>query len=51
MKYIGAIDNNSEEADKADKKYVEDAVDALLSGKNVPIAETKAIGCTIKWKQ
>jgi peroxiredoxin len=48
--YIGAIDNNSRDAGAADKKYVEEAVDALLSGKEVPATKTKAIGCGIKWK-
>jgi peroxiredoxin len=48
--YIGAIDNNSRDASAADKKYVEEAVDALLSGKEVPATKTKAIGCGIKWK-
>ncbi len=51
VRYVGAIDNNSEEADKADQKYVENAVDALLAGKKVELTNTKAIGCTIKWKQ
>jgi peroxiredoxin len=50
VKYIGAIDNNTEDPEKADRKYVEEAVDALIAGKSVPLAETKAIGCTIKWK-
>jgi peroxiredoxin len=48
--YIGAIDNNARDASNADKKYVEEAVDALLAGKSVPTAKTKAIGCGIKWK-
>ena len=48
--YIGAIDNNSRDAAAADKKYVEDAVESLLTGKAVPTTKTKAIGCTIKWK-
>jgi peroxiredoxin len=47
--YIGAIDNNTKSAENADKKYVEDAVDALLNGSEVPEKKTKAIGCTIKW--
>jgi peroxiredoxin len=51
VRYIGAIDNNSKDAAQADKKYVEDAVDALLAGKQVPLNKTKAIGCTIKWKE
>jgi peroxiredoxin len=48
--YIGAIDNNARNASSADKKYVEDAVDALIAGKAVPNSKTKAIGCGIKWK-
>ena len=48
--YIGAIDNNAHDASNADKKYVEEVVDALLQGKPVPTTKTKAIGCTIKWK-
>lgn len=48
--YIGAIDNNARDASSANKKYVEEAVDALLAGKTVPTNKTKAIGCGIKWK-
>ena len=51
VSYIGAIDNNTEEPGLADKKYVEAAVETLLSGKSPATAETKAIGCTIKWKK
>jgi len=48
--YKGAIDNNTKDASAADKKYVEEAIDALLAGKEVPTGKTKAIGCTIKWR-
>jgi glutathione peroxidase-family protein len=48
--YIGAIDNNVRDAAKADKKYVEETIDALLNGNDAPASKTKAIGCTIKWK-
>ena len=48
--YIGTIDNNSRDASAVTKKYVEDAVDALLGGQSVANPTTKAIGCTIKWK-
>lgn len=48
VKYIGAIDDNSEDAAAVKQKYVENAVDALLKGKEVPVKETKAIGCSIK---
>jgi len=50
LKYIGAIDNNSESAEKANAKYAEDALNALLKNKDPEPSEVKAIGCTIKWK-
>lgn len=48
--YIGAIDNNYKDASKADENYVKDAVNALLNDQEVDVKSTKAIGCTIKWK-
>jgi peroxiredoxin len=48
--YTGAIDNNARDASNASKKYVEEVIDALLTGEKVPYSKTKAIGCTIKWK-
>jgi peroxiredoxin len=48
VKYIGAIDDNYQDASAVNTKYVEDAVDALLAGKEIKMTETKAIGCTIK---
>ncbi|MBC7774525.1 MAG: thioredoxin family protein [Phycisphaerae bacterium] len=51
VRYIGAIDDNSEEPSLAKEKYVESAVDALLKGQEVAVKETKAIGCGIKWKK
>lgn len=48
VKYIGAIDDNYEDEKAVKQKYVENAVDALLKGKEVPVKETKAIGCSIK---
>ncbi|MEY4002173.1 MAG: hypothetical protein RIT07_215 [Bacteroidota bacterium] len=51
VKYVGAIDNNSEDAAAADKKYAEDAVNALLAGKDPEVNFTKAIGCRVKWKK
>ncbi len=51
VKYIGAIDDNYTNADKAEKKYVQNAIAAVTNGTNPDPAETKAIGCTIKWKK
>ncbi len=48
--YIGAIDNNARDGSKAEKKYVENAVDALLKNQPFSITKTKAIGCGIRWK-
>jgi peroxiredoxin len=48
--YIGAIDDNSRDASAVKTKYVEDAIEAIVSSKDVPSTKTKAIGCTIKWK-
>lgn len=50
VSYIGAIDDNANDADKVESRFVLDAVKALAAG-NVPsVTQTKAIGCTIKWK-
>jgi len=48
VRYIGAIDNNYKDASSVTEKFVENAVDALLAGKEVKKKETKAIGCSIK---
>lgn len=51
VKYIGAIDDNSDSEKQVKEKYLENAVDALLADKPVSPDFTKAIGCTIKWKK
>lgn len=48
VEYIGAIDNSSKDPSAVSEKYVENAVDALLSNKKIEKTETRAIGCTIK---
>lgn len=50
VKYIGAIDDNYKDANAVKTKYVENAVDALLSGKAIEVSQTRAIGCSIKVK-
>jgi len=51
VEYIGAIDDNTENASAVTHKYVELAIAALKKGEKPAITSTKAIGCTIKWKQ
>jgi peroxiredoxin len=49
--YHGAIDDNSREPDKVSARYLNDALVAVSSGKPVAVAETKAMGCSIKYRK
>lgn len=49
--YIGAIDNDQQEANPQRDNYVQNAVNQLLKGEKPSVTSTKAIGCTIKWKK
>jgi len=51
VEYIGAIDNDPEEANSTKIDYVKNAVNELSAGKKPAIASTKAVGCGIKWKK
>lgn len=51
VEYTGAIDNNADDAARADKKYVVDAVNALIKSEPVAVKGTKAVGCSIKWRR
>lgn len=48
VRYIGAIDDNYQDASQVEEKFVENAIDALLAGKEIEVTTTKAIGCGIK---
>ena len=50
LRYHGVIDDNYDDPAAVKVKYLRDALDALLSGTQPPTAETKPVGCTIKWK-
>jgi len=50
VKYIGAIDDNYQNASAVKEKYVANAIAGIESGESVDPKETKAIGCSIKWK-
>ena len=51
VKYIGAIDDNADDASAVKERYLENAIAALESGKEPSPALTKAIGCSIKAKK
>jgi peroxiredoxin len=47
VRYIGAIDDNYKDAASVKIKYVEEAIDALIDGREIKHTETRAIGCSI----
>jgi len=48
--YHGTIDDNTYDAMAVKKSYLKDAVEALLAGKAIPQADTKSVGCSIKFR-
>ncbi|MGE5357153.1 MAG: thioredoxin family protein [Deltaproteobacteria bacterium] len=51
VRYIGAIDDNTDNASKVKEKYLENAIAALEKGEEPNPNVTKAIGCSIKFKK
>jgi len=51
VRYIGAIDDNSRDADAVKVSYVKDAIEAVEKGEDPDPSFTKAIGCSIKVKK
>jgi peroxiredoxin len=51
VKYIGAIDDNYQNASAVKEKYVANAIKSLEAGSPLEVKETRAIGCSIKWKE
>jgi len=50
LRYHGKMDDNYQSPSDVKVHYLRDAVDALLTGKDVKQPETYSIGCTIKWR-
>jgi peroxiredoxin len=50
LAYHGAVDDNSESAEGVKAHYLKDAMDAVIAGKPASPAETKALGCGIKFR-
>ena len=48
--YHGAIDDNRYMPEEVKEKYLETALDAMLTGKPIENADTPPVGCSIKWK-
>lgn len=51
VEYIGTIDDNYKDASQVKDRFLENAIDALLAGKEIAMKETKAVGCGIKVKK
>ena len=47
--YRGAIDDNARRPRKVENPYLMDAINAMVAGKKINTASTKALGCGIKY--
>ena len=51
LAYHGTIDDNRKEPTQVHAHYLKDALDAVVAGKAPALAETKGIGCGIKFRE
>jgi peroxiredoxin len=51
LRYSGKIDDNWQDPRRVTRRYLREALDALLQDREPSERYTHAIGCTIKWKQ
>lgn len=49
LRYTGGIDNNYKDAAAATERPLEDALNALVEGREVEKPEAHFIGCSVKW--
>jgi peroxiredoxin len=49
--YHGTIDDNPQDASAVKDAWLKDAVDAVAAGRTVTTAETKSLGCSIKFRE
>jgi thiol-disulfide isomerase/thioredoxin len=47
--YAGTIDDSPADPDNVSKPYLQNAITAVLGGESVPVADTKAFGCMLKY--
>ena len=50
LRYHGRIDDNHRDLSRVTSHDLKNALEALLDGKDPPVAETIAFGCSVKWK-
>jgi peroxiredoxin len=51
LAYKGAVDDNAKEPEKVKTHYLADALEAVAAGNAPAMAETKALGCSIKLRK
>jgi len=49
LRYEGKIDDDWEHPEQVERRYVREAIDALLAGEAVPDEHVAPLGCSIKW--
>ena len=49
LRYAGRVDDNERKPQEVKSEDARNAIEALLSGKPVPVETTKTVGCSIKW--
>jgi hypothetical protein len=50
LAYHGTVDDNLKQPDQVQKHYLKDALEAVAAGKAPSVAETKSLGCGIKYR-
>ncbi len=50
VQYMGAIDDNPQDAAGVQKHYLDDALVSLTTGRVIQTNTTRPIGCAVKWK-
>jgi peroxiredoxin len=48
LRYKGALDNNKRPGESGRISYAEDALDSILSGREIRVADTRPFGCGLK---
>ncbi len=51
LAYKGAVDDNAKEPEKVKEHFLADALEAVAAGNPPPMPETKALGCSIKYRK
>ena len=46
--FKGAIDDNYKDINKVKEPYLLNAIEQMVAGKKITVAQTKAVGCSIK---